>query len=140
MAVTQWLADKSALTRIELGQTPDAKLWNERIERGLVHLPSIGRLEVGYSVRNGVQGRIVLTTPPINRMPVVYLTPRAEDRALEVQMLLADRGQHRAASIPDLLIAAMAELGKLTVLAVDKDFQLIAAITGQPVETLRVID
>ncbi|WP_435830595.1 hypothetical protein [Polymorphospora rubra] len=35
-----------------------------------------------------------------------------------------------------LLIAATAEKTGLTVLAVDKDFDLIAALTGQPVETL----
>jgi len=29
-------------------------------------------------------------------MPVEYLTPAVEDRAVEVQLLLADRGQHRA--------------------------------------------
>jgi predicted nucleic acid-binding protein len=51
-------------------------------------------------------------------------------------MLLADRGRHRAPSIPDLLIAATAEKAALTVLAVDKDFDLIATITGQPVEIL----
>jgi predicted nucleic acid-binding protein len=55
----------------------------------------------------------------------------------EIQMLLADRGDHRAPSIPDLLIAATAELSRLTVLHVDKDFDLIAAITGQPVERLK---
>lgn len=68
--------------------------------------------------------------------PVEHLTPAIEDRALEVQMLLADRSQHRAPSIPDLLIAATAEKTGLTVLAADKDFDLIAAVTGQPIETL----
>ena len=51
-------------------------------------------------------------------------------------MLLADRGQHRAPSIPDLFIAATAEKAGLTVLAADNDFTLIAAITGQPIQTL----
>jgi predicted nucleic acid-binding protein len=69
-------------------------------------------------------------------MPIEHLTPAIEDRAFEVQMLLADRGQHRGPSIPDLLIAAIAEKAALTVLAVDKDFDLIAAVTGQPVQTL----
>ena len=49
-------------------------------------------------------------------MSVEYLTPAIEDRAVEVLTLLADRGQHRAPSIPDLLIAATAELAGLTVL------------------------
>jgi predicted nucleic acid-binding protein len=71
-------------------------------------------------------------------MPVEYGTPAAEGRAVAVQMLLADRGQHRAAAIPDLVVAATAELADLTVLALDKDFDLIAQITGQPVERLRV--
>jgi hypothetical protein len=34
-----------------------------------------------------------------------------EDRAVEIQTLLADQFQHRAASIPDLLVAAMAVPG-----------------------------
>ena len=71
-------------------------------------------------------------------MPVEYQTPVIEDRAVQVQMLLADRGQHRAASIPDLLVAATAEVVSLTLLHVDKDFELIASITGQPVERLRI--
>jgi predicted nucleic acid-binding protein len=38
--------------------------------------------------------------------------------------------------VPDLVIAATAELADLTVLHVDKDFELIADITGQPLERL----
>jgi predicted nucleic acid-binding protein len=71
-------------------------------------------------------------------MPVEYLTPAIEDRAVEVLALLADRGQHRAPSLPDLIIAATAELATLTVLHLDKDFEIIADITGQPVERLRM--
>ena len=69
-------------------------------------------------------------------MPIEYLTPSIENRTLEVQQALADVGHHRAPSIPDLLIAATAELSRLTVLHVDKDFELIAEITGQTVERL----
>lgn len=72
-------------------------------------------------------------------MPVEYLTPGIEDPAMEVQLLLADQGQHRAASVPDLIIAASAELAGLTVLHMDKDFDLIANITGQPVERLQLV-
>jgi predicted nucleic acid-binding protein len=69
-------------------------------------------------------------------MPVEYLTPAIEDRAVEVLGLLADRGQHRAPSIPDLLIAATAELAGLTVLHCDKDYDLIADVTGQAMQWL----
>ena len=69
-------------------------------------------------------------------MPVEYLTPAIEERAVDVLTLLADRGQHCAPSIPDLIIAATAELAGLTVLHLDKDFEVIAQVTGQPVERL----
>ena len=71
-------------------------------------------------------------------MPVEYLTPAIEDCAVEILALLADRGQHRAPSVPDLIIAATAELAGLTVLHLDKDFEVIAEISGQPIERLNM--
>ena len=138
MAVTHWLIDKSAYVRLQLGQVPSRDEWSTRVSRGLVHLSSITRLELGYSARSGEAGRRQFGAPPLSLMPVEYLTPVIEDRALEVQLLLADRGQHRAPSVPDLIIAATAEKAGLTALAADTDFNLIATITGQPVQTLTV--
>src|ERR1700689_1204539 len=100
-----WLIDKSALVR--LAASPDAAEWATRIERGLVRITTVTRLETGYSARSGPE-------------------------------LRADRGQHRAPSVPDLIIAAAAELAGLTVLHLDKDFDLIAEITGQPMERLNM--
>lgn len=134
MALTDWLVDKSALVR--LGESVNAEEWANRIERGLVRMTTVTRLEVGYSARSAIQARAVFSTAPLSTMPVEYLTPAIEDRALEVQQLLADRGQHRAPSIPDLLIAATAELAGLTVLHLDKDFGLIAEVTHQLHEPL----
>jgi predicted nucleic acid-binding protein len=136
VAVTSWLIDKSAYVRLQLDQAANREEWSRRISRGLVRLSTITRLEIGYSARSGDAGRRQFTLPPLSLMPIEHLTPAIEDRAFQVQMLLADRGQHRGPSIPDLLIAATAEKAGLTVLAVDKDFELIAAITGQPIETL----
>lgn len=132
----RWLADKSALTRLR--HSPDAVDWLNRIERGFVHIAAPTRLEVGFAARSGSDIRSVRRRPPLVAMPVEYLTPAAEDRAVEVQALLADRGHHRGPSIPDLLIAATAELAGLTVLHVDKDYELIAEVTGQPVERLHL--
>jgi predicted nucleic acid-binding protein len=134
--VTTWLIDKSALARLAV--SPDADEWAMRIERGLVRIATVTRLEVGYSARSGTDLRAGLRQPPLSAMPVEYLTPAIEDRAVEVLTLLADRGQHRAPSIPDLIIAAAAELAGLTVLHLDKDFDVIAEMTGQPVERLNV--
>jgi predicted nucleic acid-binding protein len=132
--VTTWLIDKSAVVR--LGTSPDAAEWARRIERGLVRITTVTRLEIGYSARSAHDLRAGLRQPPISAMPVEYLTPAIEDRAVETLTLLADRGQHRAPSVPDLIIAATAELAGLTVLHRDKDFDLIASITGQPAEWL----
>ena len=134
--MTSWLIDKSALVR--LGASPDAAEWASRIERGLVRITTVTRLEVGYSARSGQDLRAGLRQPPVSAMPVEYLTPAIEDRAVEVLTLLADRGQHRAPSILDLMIAATAELAGLTVLHYDKDFDLIDSVTGQAAEWLRV--
>ncbi|MHB8324105.1 MAG: PIN domain-containing protein [Candidatus Dormibacteria bacterium] len=134
MESTLWLIDKSALIR--LGSSPDAPEWGERIGRGLVRITTVTLLEVGYSARSAADLRTGLVGPPISAMPTEYLTPAIEDRALQVLTSLADRGQHRGPSIPDLLIAATAELSGLTVLHLDKDFEMIAAVTQQPVERL----
>ena len=132
--MTTWLVDKSALVRLPLAVERD--LWQRRLERGLLHITNVTRLEVGFSAVSGRAARDAAVTPPIALMPVEYLTPGIEARALEVQASLADRGQHRAVSIPDLLVAASAEKLGMTVLAVDKDFGLIARVTGQSVESL----
>src|SRR5215467_2700276 len=132
--MTAWLIDKSALVR--LAASPDSAEWAGRIERGLVRITTVTRLEAGCSARSGPELRAGLRQPPLSSMPVECLTPAIEDRAVEILTLLADRGQHRALSIPDLIIAATAELAGLTVLHLDKDFEVIADVTGQPVERL----
>jgi predicted nucleic acid-binding protein len=134
MAFTSWLIDKSALVR--LAQSDQAAEWASRIERGLVRISTVTRLEIGFSARTGDELRTSSGRPPLSSMPIEYLTPAIEDRAVAVQAALADRGQHRAASIPDLLLAATAELAQLIVLHVDRDFELIAEFTGQVVERL----
>lgn len=133
--MTTWLIDKSALVR--LGRSPDAREWASRIERGLVRIFTVTRLEVGFSARSAGDLRAGHARPPLASMPVEYLTPTIEDRAVEVQLTLAERGQHRAASVPDLLVAATADLAQLTVLHLDKEFELIAEVTGQALERLR---
>lgn len=63
-------------------------------------------------------------------MPVEYLTPPIEDRAVPT------RGSTGQCPFPNLLVAATAELAGLTVLHVDMDYDLIAAVTHQRVQRL----
>lgn len=134
--MSAWLIDKSAIARLHLAS--NAAEWASRIERGLVRICTVTRLDVGYSARSANDHRSLLAESPLASMPVEYLTPKVEDRALELQATLAERGQHRAPSIPDLIIAATAELAELIVLHLDKDFDLIAEVTGQRVERLEI--
>lgn len=131
----RWLIDKSALVR--LGGSDDNDTWAARIERGLVRISTVTLLEVGYSARSAADLRCGLREPPVSAMPVEYATPASEDRAVQVLVALAERGHHRAPSVPDLMIAALAESAGLVVLHDDKDFELIAEITGQPTERIR---
>lgn len=131
-----WLVDASAYWR--LGRCLDAEEWASRIERGLVRIAAVTLLELGYSSRSAGELREERSRPPLALIPVEILAPGAEVRAMQVQDLLAERGYHRAVSVPDLVVAATAELVGLTVLHVDKDYDLIAEITLQSVERLQM--
>lgn len=133
---TTWLIDKSALVR--LASSPDADVWATRIGRGLVSISTVTLLEAGFSARSADDLARAMDSPPLAAMPVEYLTPAAEERAVELQGLLAQRGLHQAPSISDLLIAAAADLNQRTVLHLDKDFDLIGQLTGQSMERVRI--
>jgi predicted nucleic acid-binding protein len=59
-------------------------------------------------------------------------------RATDVFEQLACDGplHHRRVRIPDLLIAAAAELANVQLVHYDRDFELIASLTGQPVRAI----
>jgi predicted nucleic acid-binding protein len=124
-----YLADKSALARMSVPAV------RQRLEPllvdGLVATCGIVDLEVGYSARGAATHAAV--TAERRAMPRAPLDEDVFDRAIEVQGLLAARGQHRL-PIPDLVIAACAEHADLTVLHYDADFERIAEVTSQPSE------
>ncbi|MGI8450407.1 MAG: hypothetical protein ACR2MP_25175 [Streptosporangiaceae bacterium] len=70
----------------------------------------------------------------MRRRPV-QLPTHDEDwrRALDVKAALWRGGHVRAVGFPDLLIAAVADLERVTVLHYDRDYELIAQVTSQPV-------
>ncbi|HET7303455.1 MAG TPA: PIN domain nuclease [Segeticoccus sp.] len=130
----RWLIDKSAYAR--LGSCAHPEVWANRIQHGLIHICTPTVLELGYSARSAEDWSLIMQQSPMSLMPIEYATPHIESRAREVQGLLARRGEHRAPSVPDLLIAATAELTGLVVLHADKDFDAIGNITGQEAEWL----
>jgi len=125
-----FLADKSALAR--LPQPSVDRRLTPLLLAGDVASCSIVDLELLYSARAHADFVQLLTDR--RALPTVELHQLDFDRAIEVMELLARRGKHRGASIPDLLIAAVAERAALSVLHYDRDFELIASVTGQDVE------
>jgi predicted nucleic acid-binding protein len=59
-------------------------------------------------------------------------------RALDVFEQLAEQGplHHRRVALPDLLVAAAAEVAGVPVCHYDRDFDVIAGFTGQPVRAI----
>lgn len=58
----------------------------------------------------------------------------AEQIARTTQRRLVESGRHRSAGVADLLVAAVASTAGLAVLHYEHDFDVIASVTGQPVE------
>jgi predicted nucleic acid-binding protein len=129
--VPTFLADKSALTRrqarVEVREALDPLLL-----AGEIATCGIIDLEMLYSATSPSTYRALADA--LRGMPRVPLDERTVERALEVQAKLAQRSQHRAVPLPDLLIAACAEHAGLTVLHYDADYERIAKLTKQPVQ------
>jgi predicted nucleic acid-binding protein len=126
MAV-KYIADKSALARMKY--PPVAAVLSPLLVGGVVVTCGVIELEVLFSARTHAD--VVATRANRRALPSVDLSQADFDRAIKVLEGLAKLGHHRAAGIPDLLIAAVAERNALTVLHYDKDFDLIAKVTGQ---------
>ncbi|MFI5958063.1 PIN domain nuclease [Cryptosporangium sp. NPDC051539] len=129
---TLYLIDKSALARVARSPAVQAALIRLD-ETGVLATSAIVDLEIGYSARNLTEFDSVAADRAelYQQLP---LTPAVTDRARQVQRQLVRAGQHRGPGVPDLLIAATAELNNATVVHYDRDYDTIAAITGQPVE------
>lgn len=125
-----FLADTSALARRSVPQV--ANRLDPLLEAGLVARCTITDLEAGYSSRSPRDHLGVRETR--RAWPFVPIDQGILDRAVTVQDRLAERSQQRGAKIADLLIAGAAEAAGLVVLHYDHDFELIASVTGQPIE------
>jgi predicted nucleic acid-binding protein len=129
-AVASYLADTSALARLR--HPPVAAVLGPWIEAGLVATCGVIEFALGWATRTG---------PEFERLRAdrdrgyEWLATHDEDwrRALDVQGELWRVGKVRAAGFPDLLVAAVAERERVTILHYDADYELIAGVTGQPV-------
>jgi predicted nucleic acid-binding protein len=132
VSAAQFLIDTSALARFMRGDAEQYG-WDRAAAAGLIATCPVTELEFFYSARSAedrAQGiddmRLLFGWVPVD--------DRAYDRAWRVQELLTRKGQHRSAGPVDLVVAATAELQGLTLLHRDRDFECIAAVTGQPLQ------
>jgi predicted nucleic acid-binding protein len=123
-----FLADKSALEQRRHSREARDEL-TLLLHEGALASCHIVAMEVLYSARNLADYEALQAD--IAALPWLPAVVEAMDRAMEVQHLLARRGQHRL-PLPDLMIAATAEVHGATVLHYDHDYDIIAAVTGQP--------
>ena len=124
------LVDKSALARLK--HPAVSAVLSPLLASGGVASCGILVLEVLYSARNYTD--FVNTRRRLGGFPYVPVLEADVARATDVLQELCSRGQHRSARLPDLLLAAAAERASLIVLHYDADFDIIAAVTGQPTQ------
>ena len=111
-----------------------AARWRSALGNDRVATAAPVRLEVLFSAQSARDYDAIA-----RELSAVRQLPCGDDawaRSLDVQRLLAHkRGmRHRSMKMPDLLVAAVAELEGATVWHYDEDFDRIAAVTGQPTE------
>jgi len=118
--------DTSVLTRLS---EPSVRVVVEEIlQTDRVARTTITDLEIGFSARSAAEhGALLGFTAEIDELVVGEAEQR---RALSVQRVLAERGL-KGRKIPDLLIAAAAEISGSQLLHYDQDFEHIATVTGQ---------
>lgn len=126
-----YLADKSALTRSDT-RPAVRDVVEPLLLAGRIATCGIVDLELLYSAPS--PATYVELADALRAMPRVPVTEAVVDRALAVQAQLASTSEHRSVPLPDLLIAACAEMAGLAVLHYDADYERIAGVTGQPVQ------
>lgn len=123
----RFLADKSALARLHT--TPVQVVMEPLILAGEIATCAIVDLEILFSARSPVEYSDIQQRR-MRSYPNLQITEQVCVRALELQSSLAKRSQHRAVSIPDLIIAACAQVHNVTVLHYDSDFDAVTAVGG----------
>ncbi|GAA4906339.1 PIN domain nuclease [Stackebrandtia albiflava] len=129
--MTRYLADKSALARLHL--EPVRERLEPLITRGLVSVCAATEYELLYSAKN-LQDYDRIREVLLPAFPWASMGDDPWEAALRIRRGLAEHGRHRAASMVDLLLSVVAMQEGLILLHYDKDFDTIAAVTGQKTE------
>ncbi len=128
--VARYLVDTSALARMRHAAVADQLV--PLIEAGLVATCPVIDLEVLFSTRTPDE-YVQVREDRSRAYEYLPVDDRVWRRAEAVQAVLAQRSRLRAVGIPDLLIAAVADLHRIPVVHYDADFEHVAAVTEQDV-------
>ncbi|MFI6171147.1 PIN domain nuclease [Nocardia sp. NPDC051052] len=128
MSTERYLVDKSALAR--WGKPAVAPVLDELSARGTLAICGAVEYEVLYSVRKSAE--LELARQMLRGFDWLTTPDEVWDRVNDIQIELIRAGRHRALSLPDLVIAATAERHGYTVLHYNGDYDIVAAVTGQP--------
>jgi predicted nucleic acid-binding protein len=130
-AVATHLADTSALARLR--HPAVAATLIPLMDAGVVATCGVIEFELGWATRSSSEFDQLRAD---RELGYEWLAIHDEDwrRALDVQATLWRSGRIRAVGFPDLLIAAVAERERVTLLHYDSDYDLITQVTGQPAE------
>ncbi len=125
-----WLLDNSAWSRLDLPSLPASRRSEiaDRFGTGRLHTSLPFLLEAGVSARDPADWARLARD--FEALPEAAIDAVVERRAREAQHDLVRGGLHRAIPPVDILLAALAERHRLTLLHYDRDFERLAAHTG----------
>ena len=123
-----FLIDKSAWVQQASSDSARQRIESLRVNQRLC-VCAVTMAELLYSSPNAAE--MQADADDLSLLGMLHIDSAVEEQVTEIMKLLAVRGQHRAPSIADLFVAAVARTNNATVLHYDKDFELIADATGQ---------
>ena len=136
MSASRFLIDTSGLFRIL--QKHHRTAWSDFLTAGVIAVCPIVELEFLFSARS-LADRLRKQQLLREIFTWIPMSDRAYERAEEVQQALTERGAHRSAGPVDLLVAATAERSGLVLLCDDQDYEVVSAVTGQPVRRITTL-
>jgi predicted nucleic acid-binding protein len=127
MARVRYLVDTSVFARLSKANV--AAAFSPYAATGQVGMCAPVAFEICYSARSHAD--YLILAERLLAFTEVPISDADHRRSLEIQLALSAKGQHRALSLVDALVSAVAEARNLTILHYDGDYETVAAITGQ---------
>jgi predicted nucleic acid-binding protein len=127
VARVRYLVDTSVFAR--LSKPNVAAAFAPYAATGQVGICAPVAFEIGYSARSHAD--YLILAERLLAFAEVPITESDHRRSLDIQLALSAKGQHRALSLVDALVSAVAEARAMTILHYDGDYETVAKITGQ---------